>query len=182
VPSLSNRVVKPGAEGLALSPPHDQVTERPSICRVSDAKTTTCLLLWHRFILGEIWLYNLLQPDQCWDIWYPPPYLGVVSNVPTTNCVKCSLACSSEGTFGTIHSPVGSKTFRSAGLLSSAGKSVKRSRYALKRCPFCRDFIHRLQGPARGQRPPPPAPRQRYSPSAPRPILPTLLRSRQLRR
>ena len=31
--------------------------------------------------------------------------------------------------------PAVSKTFRSAGLLSSAGKSVKRSRYALKRCP-----------------------------------------------
>jgi hypothetical protein len=33
------------------------------------------------------------------------------------------------------HSPVIPKTFRSAGLLSSASKSVKRSRYALKRCP-----------------------------------------------
>jgi hypothetical protein len=34
------------------------------------------------------------------------------------------------------HSPVVSKTFQSAGLLSNASKSVKRSRYALKRCRF----------------------------------------------
>jgi hypothetical protein len=32
------------------------------------------------------------------------------------------------------HGPAASKTFWSAGLLSSASKSVKRSRYALKRC------------------------------------------------
>ena len=51
-------------------------------------------IFWHRFILGETRLYNLLLADD---------------------------------------SPAASKTFRGAGLSSSASKSVKRSGRALKR-------------------------------------------------
>ena len=113
----------------------------------------------HRFILGGIWLYNLLLPDHrlrralgvrpSAELGRSPRSNAQSSRPAVSKTFRSAglLSSASESGHHFIlgetwlynllpldHSPAAFRRFRSAGLSSSASKSVKRSLYMLKRC------------------------------------------------
>jgi len=105
--------VRPSAE-LGRSPRSNVQSSRPAVFKTfrSAGLLSSASESGHRFILGETWLYNLLLPDHRLR-----RALGVRPSAELGRSPR-SNAQSSR--------PAVSKTFRSAGLLSSASKSGHR--------------------------------------------------------